>query len=575
MSIPPPSPLSYEGSVAVPFIVVPGMAPGTNPNFDVPTVWIDPTNSNAYMIVNKALGIGTWLNLGNPGPSGPVTQISGNTGTPIVPDTNGNVNIVGDGVTVTFSGDGLQTLTGSVIGGAGITTINGDSGSITGSTVTISANLGAVYPDLDCGASVQFINSGTVSNLQVTDAIQNTFIGNDSGVVGNDGGGNTALGDSALGSLGSVGGGGGNCAVGSAALSRVSTGSGNCALGSFALGALSTTDNNVVIGNLSAGQLLTGHDNIAVGSLAGFSWTAAESSNLCIGNSGTVGDSNTIRIGTQGSGSGQQNTCYVAGITGTTTANSNFVTIDTITGQLGATATAPSGFTSVVRQMFIYTGSPQTYTPTSGMQYCDVELWGGGGGGASCASQNFYGYGAASGGGGGGYGRTLFTAADIGVSQTVTIGAAGVAGTHGGNNPGGTGGTSSFGAFIISSGGVGGTTTNPAGSIRYVHGGAGGSVAGSKVDLAVPGGIGGFACATGVANNYNTAFSYGGGASFGCPAPSGSAYSDSSIINGASPTGYGGGGAGCCGPFYNPPFTEFADGAAGAPGYCFITEYCA
>ncbi|HXC05149.1 MAG TPA: hypothetical protein VNZ86_10390, partial [Bacteroidia bacterium] len=54
---------------------------------------------------------------------------------------------------------------------------------------------------------------------------------------------------------------------------------------------------------------------------------------------------NTIRVGTQGSGSGQQNKCFIAGIASVSVSNVNFVTINTSTGQLGSVASITPTFT--------------------------------------------------------------------------------------------------------------------------------------------------------------------------------------------------------------------------------------
>ena len=72
-----------------------------------------------------------------------------------------------------------------------------------------------------------------------------------------------------------------------------------------------------------------------------------ESSNIVIGNNGTAGDNNVIRIGTQGTGSAQQSTCYIAGIEGVNVGSiATVVSIATATGQLGSTTiTAGSNIT--------------------------------------------------------------------------------------------------------------------------------------------------------------------------------------------------------------------------------------
>lgn len=106
----------------------------------------------------------------------------------------------------------------------------------------------------------------------------------------------------------------------------------------------------------------------------------------------------------------------------------------------------------VSKQIFTSSG---TYTVTPGMVYCIIEVLGGGGGGGGSAGA------AGQGGGGGGgsagaYARSVVTAATIGASQTVTIGAQAAGGTAGTNN-GSNGNTCSLGSIVSAGGGTGGT----------------------------------------------------------------------------------------------------------------------
>src|ERR1044071_8503502 len=82
-------------------------------------------------------------------------------------------------------------------------------------------------------------------------------------------------------------------------------------------------------------------------------------------------------------------------------------------------------FTSIARQVFSTSG---TYTPTAGMLYADVEVVGGGAGGGACDNSIANFPNAGGGGGAGGYARELFSAAAIGASQVITIGAGGAGG---------------------------------------------------------------------------------------------------------------------------------------------------
>lgn len=96
-----------------------------------------------------------------------------------------------------------------------------------------------------------------------------------------------------------------------------------------------------------------------------------------------------------------------------------------------------------------------TYTPTPGISYAIVECQGGGGGGGGSSIPAAGQWSVAGGGSSGAYGVGKYTAAQIGASQTVTVGTGGnggAAGTNGGAN--GLG--SSFGALLSAPGGIGG-----------------------------------------------------------------------------------------------------------------------
>ncbi|MEJ6817678.1 hypothetical protein [Pseudomonas sp. LF-5] len=142
-------------------------------------------------------------------------------------------------------------------------------------------------------------------------------------------------------------------------------------------------------------------------------------------------------------------------------------------------ATSQGLIKTVKRQVFSGSG---TYTPSAGMVFCDVEAVAGGGGGGGAAGGS--GTSAAGGGGGyGGYSRKIFTAAQIGASQAVSIGGAGSGGSAG-NNAGGTGGNTAFGALLACNGGVGGSGS-PALTTTGVPaaGGAGGTASGGDINI--------------------------------------------------------------------------------------------
>jgi len=110
-----------------------------------------------------------------------------------------------------------------------------------------------------------------------------------------------------------------NVGVGYGAIAgNSSTGGGNCVgVGFNALISNNGTENTGVGYNALA-RISTGAYHVCLGRYAGYNYTGAESSNICLGNQGTTGDSNTIRLGSPGSGLAEQDKCFIAGITGVT-----------------------------------------------------------------------------------------------------------------------------------------------------------------------------------------------------------------------------------------------------------------
>jgi hypothetical protein len=106
-----------------------------------------------------------------------------------------------------------------------------------------------------------------------------------------------------------------NTAMGGNALLTNTSGNGNTAYGAFALGG-NTGTGNIAVGLGAGGQLTTGNFNID------------------IGNPGTAGEANTIRIG----GQGTQTNTFIAGIFGANVAGSTVV-VD-LNGHLGVSASS-------------------------------------------------------------------------------------------------------------------------------------------------------------------------------------------------------------------------------------------
>src|SRR6185437_4136610 len=164
--------------------------------------------------------------------------------------------------------------------GAVADSFNGDSGTAVPSLGVLDIEAGVA--SLNCGSSVFFQGSGHTIELNVTDASDNTIIGNNAGNLSIIGNSNTVIGQSA----------------------------GN---------AITNGIGSVMVGNLAGSKLTTGGVNTLIGALAGFNYTGNEHSNICLGYSveGTLGENNTLRIGDgTGSGVGQIAAAYISGIDG-------------------------------------------------------------------------------------------------------------------------------------------------------------------------------------------------------------------------------------------------------------------
>jgi hypothetical protein len=145
------------------------------------------------------------------------------------------------------------------------------------------------------GSVALLLNNPTAAG----EAEENTAVGAGALLSNTTGGSNTALGTFTL--FSNVDG-GGHTAVGFAALEHNNASglfSSNTAVGIAALETSSSGGANVAVGEGALISVDTGSANTAIGALAGASYTADETSNICIGagTGGSAGDNNTIRIG--------------------------------------------------------------------------------------------------------------------------------------------------------------------------------------------------------------------------------------------------------------------------------------
>ncbi|HUA66852.1 MAG TPA: tail fiber domain-containing protein [Alphaproteobacteria bacterium] len=158
-----------------------------------------------------------------------------------------------------------------------------------------------VYGTLNLPATPVSINSGT-DLLLYADTNSNFFSGPNAGNLATSGRGNTAVGGAALQNNTS---GASNTANGNAALYFNTSGNFNMADGAGALYYNRSGNFNTAIGwgamqNIGLGSGAGGTNNIVLGYNAGGAFTANESSNIDIGNSGASGENGIIRIGTPG-----------------------------------------------------------------------------------------------------------------------------------------------------------------------------------------------------------------------------------------------------------------------------------
>lgn len=184
--------------------------------------------------------------------------------------------------------------------------------------------------------------SGIITIVTKDVGDENIFIGqgagNDAYTIG------TAIMNVALGAntLANLTTGDSNTSIGAGSMPTSSTAEDCVAVGTQAMDLLTTGSNNTALGAGSLRKITTGAENIGIGRQAGFALTSSESSNILIGSVGVIADNNTIRLGGgTGTGTGQQNRCFVSGIRGITTGVNDAipVLIDSA-GQLGTVSSS-------------------------------------------------------------------------------------------------------------------------------------------------------------------------------------------------------------------------------------------
>jgi len=276
------------------------------------------------------------------------------------------------------------------------------------------------------------------------------------------------------------------------------------------------------------------------------------------------GVTGTLPVGNGGTGSTTFNingpvissTTTTGALTAVTLANQEFL--------VGNTSAAPTKKTLKTVLSFYNASGTYTHTFQTGMIFAFCEVQGSGGGGGGCASNAGATLSCGGGGGGGSYTASYLTAATLGASQTVTVGAGGTAGANTGGN-GGNGGATSLGTLLVVNGGLGGTGGAATANAVSRAGGVGSTIpTGGQMFSFGQGGAPGFSTYTSSTNYIvtggaggNSRTSGGGQMVFGnSGGNSGGAYGAGG--GGASGTASGGGGLA---------------GGAGSQGTVTITEF--
>jgi hypothetical protein len=263
--------------------------------------------------------------------NGGVRTVAGSTGSTLGP----TLTIAGqDGISTSVTG---TTLT---ITPRGVGTHNMFLGQGSGNlTVGFGENVGygaATMPNLASASNNTAIGSQAMNAMD--NFSNNTAVGTLS-MFAQKGDRNTAVGSYALGGNGAGPiTGDNNVAIGYSCIANGNSGGQNVAVGRSCLNLETTGTSNTVLGDNILSNTTGASYNIAIGLNAANSYTTTESSNILIGNAGVIAESNKIRIGTTGSGSAQQNMCFIAGINGVTVTGT--AVLCSTAGQLGTVASS-------------------------------------------------------------------------------------------------------------------------------------------------------------------------------------------------------------------------------------------
>jgi hypothetical protein len=328
-----------------------------NAGFQIGDYWLNQITNDLWYLAQKSIPPlnpqdALWIQLGK-GPS--LRTLTGDVGGPVGPDVNGNIDTLGGAAGRNTNTEGFPGTNTMRFNLNNVITL-GDLAPVLTTDFAIRIDSGSIHFNGTTGGNTQRIqwpelwsrmdaDAGATPLWWVSGNTGNTLIGYDTAGTNAISNNNTALGYQALKSLGNSD--VQNTAVGAEAGVLIGDAGGfgaasqNTIIGSLSMRVATTSAACSTLGRSTLTNLLTGDYNVAVGANSGSAYVGDESDNILISNAGVAAENNTIRIGTQGVGDGQQDRNFQAGIHGVTPAGTDIrnVVIDS-SGQLGTTGVA-------------------------------------------------------------------------------------------------------------------------------------------------------------------------------------------------------------------------------------------
>lgn len=168
------NPLAYMGvrpSAPAQFLVETRNPTTIDKNYPLGTWWMNNNSPyDLYFLANLNQGVATWILISNSS-SGTVNELTSNTGGP-VPALAGNINVLGDGITITGVGNpATNTITFQTLGTGVVSDLTGNSG---GPVSPLAGNINVVGDGVTVNVvgnpgthtlTISAVGTGTVETL--------------------------------------------------------------------------------------------------------------------------------------------------------------------------------------------------------------------------------------------------------------------------------------------------------------------------------------------------------------------------------------------------------------------------